>query len=684
MTFLNPMILWALALPLLLAVAAIALHRRANMGWRRLIAAGHRRELVTPAPAWRRTLPLVLALLALTAGIVATARPINGYKDGSSVATGRNLLIALDISRSMETQDVRPSRLEEARAAAYELIDALPGDKIGLIVFSGEADLVVPLTYDHTALRETLEHVDRDWAGYGGTNFGLVLRKAMQDFTRSAPTGTNALVIFSDGEDTVGSSLDIAREAKENHLLVITVGVGTPAGDSIPDEAAENGLYKDSRGKHVISKLDTAALKRFADATGGDFFTMGGGADITSFAREAVQKLDRHEETVSNNKVPIDLFAPFAIAALVLLVLAIVLATEWRVPRRAAMLLLFCLLAAPLSAAPAEESVQAYSEGLAQAGKDAAKAREAFSRALLDEDAALQAACLYQIGKVSTEASFGKLRALYEPAPQAEAGEEDELAGAPAPQAPAQPTVEQLEEVVAELEQSQKSFRDALGLQPGMEAAQKNIAKVDALIRKLKEEIERLKQQQQQDQQQQNQQQQQQDQDDQQKQQNQSRQQQQQGNSKNQKPGDSDQQQDQKDQQPQDKQEGKQDKDKKDGKQQGGNQAKKDENQQKKDQQDKAEDGKSKNKDKSENQKDGSEGEQDKEKEQDKEGRQKDKPQDKPSRSDKKSQPQQQGSSDEEKKKQRAASILKMHREEEGGSPIPHVADELRPPEKDY
>ncbi len=516
MTFLYPMMLWALALPLLLAAALVWQRLRAREPWQALVSPAHAAELVKRTPAWRRTLPPLLALLALTGGIVTAARPINGYENTEAIATGRNLLIALDVSRSMETADIKPSRLEEARAAAYELVNALPGDKIGLIVFSGEADLVVPLTYDHNALRDTLEQVDRSWAGYGGTNFGLVLRKAMQDFERSAPTGTNALVIFSDGEDTVGSSLEIAQEAREKHLLVITVGVGTAVGDSIPDARGEDGLYQDAAGKHVISKLDADALRRFSEATGGDYFQMGKGVNIVSFAQEAVKKLDMHEESFSGHKVPRDLFAPLAAVSLLMLLLSILLGTEWRGSRggaAAAMIALLLVLSAdPAQAGVAEDSLRAYEEGCALMDEDAEKAREAFGRALLDEDRELQAACLYELGNMAARDSVARLRALYGQGTDAAEGEVEEAAK------PQQPTPEQLEEIVAELEKDLVPYRDALGICPAMPAATANVAKIEALIARIKEEIERLKQQQQQqnqdEQQQDNQQDQQQDQQD--------------------------------------------------------------------------------------------------------------------------------------------------------------------------
>ncbi len=625
MTFLCPMMLWALALPLLLAVLALLKRHRMGGGWRLLVSPNHARELVVKTPGWRRVLPLLLLLFALICGILAAARPINGYTTTEGLASGRNLLIALDISRSMETQDVKPSRLEEARAAAFELIDALPQDKIGLIVFSGEADLVVPLTYDHTALRDALEQVNRGWAGYGGTNFGIVLKKALQDFERSAPTGTNALVIFSDGEDTVGPSLEVAEEARRHNLLIITVGVGTTIGDSIPDASGENGLYQDAAGKHVISKLDAESLRRFSEATGGDFFTMGSGADLTAFAQQAADKLDRHEESFSGHKVPRDLFAPFAITALLLLAASMLLGTEWRSTRRSLPLVLLLFTAQPLEAAPEAESLRAYEDALRQVEADADKARELFSRALLDEDEDLQAACHYALGNLNARSSFAKLRALYRPEP-AEQADEEELSPMPAM---ASPTPEQLQAVVDELDNGLLPYMDALKLCPEMKEAKQNLRSVEEFIEKLKEEIERLKQQQQQ-------------QDDQQPEEQQDDQNQQQDKS-----------QDGEQEKPQDKQ-----------------------------QQDKGE---------------GQQNDQQQEGEQPRqpEEQQGDSPQQQPEQPQEGSTPpppaepqpaeaEQTPMSEQEKAHQRAAGILRMHVDEEQGSPIPRPNTAVRPPEKDY
>ena len=486
MTFLYPDILWLLLIIPLLVVLVVLAWRSSGQGWRRLISARHQ-ELVTPRPLWSTALPATLALLALCCAIIALARPINGYREGGATATGRNLLIALDISRSMETEDVKPSRLAEAKAAAYELIEALPGDKIGLIVFSGEADLVVPLTYDHTALRDALEQVNRGWAGAGGTNFGLVLRKAMQDFKRSTPAGsTNALVILSDGEDTVNSSLQIAEEARANKLLVITVGIGTPAGAPIPDPSGENGLYQDANGKHVISKLNTESLSQFATETGGDFFVMNSNADLTAFTQAAVRKLDKHEEAFSLNKVPNDLFIPFASTALVLLIFTIISSTEWKQYKRLIIILGIGGMTPELQATPKSESSAAYKLGLELAAqKEDEKAKEAFSSALLDEDTNLQAAALYQLGQVNTKATLRELRALY--GVDEDGKPSEALAGG------VQPNREELQKVLDSLEQDIQHYRDALKLCPELDCAQSNIAAIEKLTGTVAAAIRRMK-----------------------------------------------------------------------------------------------------------------------------------------------------------------------------------------------
>ncbi|HIX88166.1 MAG TPA: VWA domain-containing protein, partial [Candidatus Akkermansia intestinavium] len=508
MSFLYPYVLLALALPLLLAALVFVAHHRRNRDWRKLVSAEHEAELVRRRAPWRSLLPPMLGLLALAGCIIAAARPINGYSDSGMSVSGRNLLIALDLSRSMETRDVTPSRLEEARAAAYELIDALPNDKIGLILFAGQADLIVPLTYDHTALRDTLAQVNRDWAGYGGTNFGSVLKCAMSTFERNAPGSSNALVILSDGEDTVSNTEGLAEEARKQRMLVITVGIGTPQGDTIPDPSADDGLYTDAQGKHVISKLNAESLQRFAEATGGSFFLMNNGANLTDFARQAVAKIDTHEETTASGKTPRDLFAYVAAASLLLLIASIITGTDWRRARGmrslssfgAALLLLLGGAAGNADAAPDEGSVKAFRRGLELQSEKPEEARQAFSEALLDEDPAMQAAATYQLSQMDARGVLDHLRRLY--GEQTDDQAEEGIAPADKPK-PSQPTPEDLRGIIDDLRAPMDGYRQALKDDPELTEAGTNVAKLETLVRNLEAEIKRLEQQQQQQQQQQ-------------------------------------------------------------------------------------------------------------------------------------------------------------------------------------
>ena len=630
MSFLYPYVLIALLLPVVLGVAAYLLHVHRTGNWQKLVSAAHRQELVRTTSPLHSVIPFILALLALACCIIAAARPYNGYKNTEALVTGRNLIIALDISRSMETQDVTPSRLEEARTAARVLIDSLPTDKIGLIIFSGEAELTIPLTYDHLTLQETLNLINRDWESYGGSNLEHVLKLAMQNFERSAPTGTNALVILSDGEDTMDFSPALLDEVRKKNLLLITVGIGTSEGATIPDPQSESGMWQDADGKHVISKLQPETLSMLARETGGDFFIMNNSTDLAAFAKTAVEKLDRHEEAQSAGKAPNDMYAYFSVAALVLAIAAILLATRWRhMPTRlhgSMGIVLLALITAPtLHAAPQEESLAAYRQALAHqsAGKTEECADE-LSKALLDEDPHMQAAVLHRLGNLKTEETFTKLRELY---------------AETSPGQPAQPSGEQLEDIVKKLEESSTYYQDALSAQPDCAPAQTNLQRVRQLIEDIKKEIERLKQQQQQDNQQKQDEQQQQ-QDDQQKQD----QQQQQNDQQKQ-----DEQQQQDDQQKQDQQQD--DQQKQDEQQQQDDQQKQDEQQQQDDQQkqDQQQQDNQQKQDKGQKQ----ESQQKQEKQQENNEQQNQKPQ--PTDAQRKAQ----------RQRQRAQDILNMNRDEE-------------------
>ena len=487
MSFLYPYVLLALILPLLLGVGLVVLSHYRKNNWQQLVSAGHRAKLVKPTSVWNSTVPAILLFLSMCSCIVAAARPFNGYRNSEASVNGRNLIIALDISRSMETRDVAPSRLGAARSAAQMLIDSLPTDKIGLMIFSGEAELTVPLTYDHAALQEILNRVNRDWESYGGTNLEQVVKIALDDFSKTAPDGTNALVIISDGEETIDFPSNLLSEARKKNLLIITVGVGTQGGGPIPDENSDNGLWKDHDNKHVISKLQPQILTRLAQETNGSYFLMDGSTDISAFAHAATERLNRHEETFSVNKTPNDMYEYFAGLALILLLAAIILKTQWkRMPMRnpgsTTLLVVATAMRPQAFGAPEDAAVDAYARAAAeQAAGNTEQARVALSEALLDADPHMQAAAMMALGNLSAEDTFAELRKLYTPTEEQ-----------PTPQ----PTIEQLEGILKKLEADRRYYDDALVMQPDLIAAKNNSDKLKQLEEAIKKEIERLKQEQ--------------------------------------------------------------------------------------------------------------------------------------------------------------------------------------------
>ncbi len=336
MTFLYPSFLYALILPLLLAVAAIWLWRRRSKKWEILIAPAYRKELVHAPATWHRALPVVFAVLAAIFTILAMARPYDGYRQEQQIPESRNILIAIDCSRSMLTRDASPSRLERAKTAAYDLLDSMPGDNFGIIIFSGDALLLVPLTYDHNALKEMIDQLQYGWVDRGGTNLERVMTVALETFKRDKKEDAkNALIILSDGEDTANINSATAEKAKQENLIVVAAGIGTQIGATIPNERDPSGLYKDHRGRHIISKLHEESLKMLASITDGKYVNITDGASLNDFVKDIAQRLEATKGEAQIRHIPNDRYEIFAIPAFICLMLTLIAGTKWRSLRRA-------------------------------------------------------------------------------------------------------------------------------------------------------------------------------------------------------------------------------------------------------------------------------------------------------------------------------------------------------------
>src|SRR5574344_2147722 len=206
-------------------------------------------------------------LLGLLLVLFAASRPQWGKSMDKTVTRARNVVIAIDVSRSMLAEDVRPNRLERAKADVADLIDSLEGDRCALVAFRRTGVTICPLTTDHGYLRSALEQMTPDSAPRGETDLGSAIRESLKTLDPAADDH-NAIIIISDGGDLRGEALDSAAYAKKRGIPIFTVGIGDPKhGATIPDGTGR-GVVKHN-GEVVKVKLEEAALNAIAKASDG-------------------------------------------------------------------------------------------------------------------------------------------------------------------------------------------------------------------------------------------------------------------------------------------------------------------------------------------------------------------------------------------------------------------------------
>ncbi|MDP0496278.1 MAG: VWA domain-containing protein [Verrucomicrobiota bacterium JB024] len=276
MTFHSPV--WLYAIPAALLVLWFLFHLAARARKRELGKFAADRLLTgllrSFSPARRRFKHLLIAAgIALV--MLALARPEYGYTWRESPARGIDVLFVLDSSKSMLAQDIRPNRLERSKLAILDFVDKIPGDRVGLVAFAGNAFLQCPLTLDYDAFRLALEAVDTNVISHGGTDIARALTEAENAF--SEDNNHKVVVLITDGEDLEESGVEQARLLASRGMTVYTVGVGTPEGELIPVETARGQIeyLRDSDGKPVTTRLDEQTLRDIAEATGGFYVPLG-------------------------------------------------------------------------------------------------------------------------------------------------------------------------------------------------------------------------------------------------------------------------------------------------------------------------------------------------------------------------------------------------------------------------
>ncbi|HXH28654.1 MAG TPA: VWA domain-containing protein [Candidatus Polarisedimenticolia bacterium] len=274
MRFAAPGSLWLLLLiPALAVLIAVSFRRRR----RALEAFGEphlMRQLTGSASTERRLIKATLLLGAVFFLVLALARPQWGTRLETVSRRGVDVIVAVDTSLSMLTEDVKPSRLAQARAAVSSLIDMLHGDRIGLVAFAGAAYVACPLTLDYTAAGLFVDVLDTQLIPVQGTAIAEAINTSVRAF-KSNERRYKVLILITDGEDHEGDVEAAARNAADQGVTIYTVGVGSPTGEPIPlrNERGEIVGYKEDRQhRKVTSRLGESALEAIAVATGGKYY----------------------------------------------------------------------------------------------------------------------------------------------------------------------------------------------------------------------------------------------------------------------------------------------------------------------------------------------------------------------------------------------------------------------------
>ena len=309
MTFAQPLWLWLLAILPLLALLFLLNERRRALLLRQLVAARLADRLAGNLSVGRRRGRFALLLLGLGAAIVALAQPRYGFTWQEASRRGRDVLLAIDTSRSMLATDLAPNRLQRAKLAAQDLIAQLQGDRVGLIAFAGSSFLQAPLTADYSAVLTSLQELDTEIIPRGGTNLAGTIKSAQEAFGKGE-SDHRALIIFTDGEELDADGLKAAGEARDS-IRIFTVGVGSADGALIPLPRAGGGteFVQDSAGQFVKSRLDEDRLRKIAEATGGFYVRLlNGPAEMQQIIRDGLGAMTEKDIDAKVSRQPIERF----------------------------------------------------------------------------------------------------------------------------------------------------------------------------------------------------------------------------------------------------------------------------------------------------------------------------------------------------------------------------------------
>ena len=315
--FASPRFLWLLLLvPLIPVVYGIlrALRRR------RIRRFGDEALVRSLMPSWsgaKGWIRIILWDLAFLCFVIGIARPQMGAKLKEHEAKGAEIMICLDVSNSMLSQDYSPSRLDRAKLAISRVVDKLQGDRIGLIIFAGTSFVQLPITTDYVSAKMFLGNIDTGSVPVQGTAIGDAILTAAKSFSAQSEK-SRAIIVITDGENHEDDAVDAARQAAELGIKIYTVGVGSLRGQPIP---INGELLKDKDGNIVVSRLDEATLKQIADEGHGAYVHAGNEEFGLNPIIDDIKKMEAEKYNSIVFEEYDELFMYFFAASLALLVL---------------------------------------------------------------------------------------------------------------------------------------------------------------------------------------------------------------------------------------------------------------------------------------------------------------------------------------------------------------------------
>ena len=319
--FEDPIYLYLLVLIPILALIRFITYRNQKKRLRRFGEPALLKELMPDVSRFRPLVKFWLLQAALALLIVMLARPQMGTKISQEKRVGIETIIVMDISNSMMAEDVSPSRLDRSKMMVENLVDHFSNDKIGLIVFAGDAFVQLPITSDYVSAKMFLSSIDPSMIATQGTDIARAVEMASHSFTQEEGVG-KAIVVITDGEDHEGGALEAAKAAKDNGMRVYVLGVGSPDGAPIPIPGT-NDYMKDNAGNTVMSALNEEMCKQIAQAGGGAYIHVQNNSAAQEQLDNELDKLSKKETTATIYSEFDEQFQAFGILALLLLIIEI-------------------------------------------------------------------------------------------------------------------------------------------------------------------------------------------------------------------------------------------------------------------------------------------------------------------------------------------------------------------------